>query len=71
MWIIHTNKLVQAASVPWPIALRAMSNTHKLCLSCNMLLSAIRQIGGGLEAEREEKDREGIRIGKKVGTDPT
>lgn len=71
VWIINPNKLVQAAIVPWPIALHAMSNTHMLCLSCNMLLSAMRQRGGGLQAERKEKDREGIKIGKKEEIDPT
>lgn len=63
-----TNYYCTCRHCSWPSALCAMSNTHIQCPACNLLLSARRQIGSGLQAVREresnqETDRERERGG--------
>lgn len=56
--------LVYAHIVPWPSALCAMSNIHMPCPAGNLLLSARRQRGGGLQRERDKpRDSKRIKIG--------
>lgn len=53
VYIIQPIMLVHADIVLWPSALCAMSNTQMPCPACDLLLSARRQSGGGLQAERK------------------